>query len=269
MWRRREFLDADDVLAVTFQGREDLPPRPAPRAFGAAQTYFHSAHEEFHVLNCLVKSQQLSLKDYRISQIPILVAFEMVSTRGHPQDFPEPDLTPSKTTPSRTQRRGTWAHTPSNLTIIWLFISLPLVAWDTGYVMLRPLSMPGGSLHWPLWTPYELYGKVDYIYGWKAFNEHNGFTAAQGLLNIFESLLYAYYLYIVYAYGQSSTAQGRGAPKASKLGFLSQQRYVDGKQGALAVLVAYSAAVMTVSKTVLYCESILLYRIYIANTFQG
>lgn len=135
--------------------------------------------------------------------------------------------------------------------------------------MLRPLSMPGGSLHWPLWTPYELYGKVDYIYGWKAFNEHNGFTAAQGLLNILESLLYAYYLYIVYAYGQPSTAQGREAPKASKLGFLSQQRYVDGKQGALAVLVAYSAAVMTVSKTVLYCESILPYHICIANTFQG
>jgi len=175
----------------------------------------------------------------------------MVSTRGHPQEFPEPDLTPSRSTPSRP-RKAKWSHTPSNLAISWLLISLPLVAWDTGYVMLRPHTMPGGSLHWPLYVPYELYGKVDYIYGWKAFNEHNGFTSAQGLLNIVESLMYGYYLYILYAYGRQSKAQGRGAPKASTIGFLGQQRYVDGQMGALAVLVAYSAAIMTVSKTVLY-----------------
>ncbi|KAH6720023.1 hypothetical protein BKA61DRAFT_227795 [Leptodontidium sp. MPI-SDFR-AT-0119] len=175
----------------------------------------------------------------------------MVSTRGHPQEFPEPDLTPSKSTPSRA-RKGKWAHTPSNLAILWLFVSLPLVTWDTGYVMLRPLSMPGGRLHWPLWVPYELYGKVDYIYGWKAFNERNGFTAAQGLLNIVESLMYVYYLYILFAFGRQSKARGRGAPNPSKIGFLGQQRYVDGQKGAIAVLVGYSAAVMTVSKTVLY-----------------
>ena len=90
--------------------------------------------------------------------------------------------------------------------------------------------------------------------GWKAFNEHNGFTSAQGTLNIIESLMYGYYLYILYTYGKQSKAQGRGAPKASAVGFLGQQRFVDGKMGALAVLVAYSAALMTVSKTVLYCK---------------
>jgi hypothetical protein len=183
----------------------------------------------------------------------ILRIDKMVSTRGHPQEFPEPDLTPSRAIPSRVARKGKWAHTPSNLTIIWLFISLPLVAWDTGYVMLRPYSMPGGSLHWPIWAPYELYGKVDYIYGWKAFNEKNGFTAAQGFLNIIESLMYVYYLYILYTVGKQSKAQGRGAPKVSNVGFLGQQRFVDGQKGAVAVLVAFSAAVMTVSKTVLYC----------------
>lgn len=114
--------------------------------------------------------------------------------------------------------------------------------------------MPGGSLHWPLWVPYELYGKVDYIYGWKAFNERNGFTAAQGLLNIVETLMYGYYLYILYVYGVPSKSQGRGAPSPSTAGVLGQQRYVDGQQGAVAVLVGYSAAVMTVSKTVLYCK---------------
>jgi len=176
----------------------------------------------------------------------------MVSTRGHPQGLPEPDLSPSKSTPSRTARKGKWAHTPSNLTLIWLLVSLPLVAWDTAYVMLRPLTMPGGRLHWPLWVPYDLYGRVDYIYGWKAFHAHNGFTSAQGSLNIVESIFYLYYLYIVYAYGRQSTASGRGAPKPSKVGFLGRARYVEGKHGVVAVLVAYSASLMTVSKTLLY-----------------
>ncbi len=94
---------------------------------------------------------------------------------------------------------------------------------------------------------------MDYIYGWKAFNEHNGFTSAQGLLNIIESLMYGYYLYILFAHGRQSKAQGRGAPKALTVGFWGQ-RYVDGQMGALAVLVAYSAALMTVSKTALYCK---------------
>ncbi|KAM3068713.1 hypothetical protein ACMFMG_010890 [Clarireedia jacksonii] len=180
----------------------------------------------------------------------------MVSTRGHPQEFPEPNLTPThatSTTPTRNasaRTGGKWAHTPSNLTLIWLAVSLPLVIWDAGYCMLRPLSMPGGSLHWPLWVPYELYGRVDYIYGWKAFNEHNGFTNAQTFLNIVETAMYGYYLYILYTYGKPSRAQGRGAPKNA--GFLGEQRYIDGSKGARALLVGYSAAVMTVSKTLLY-----------------
>jgi hypothetical protein len=104
--------------------------------------------------------------------------------------------------------------------------------------------MPGGSLHWPLWVPYELYGKADYIYGWKAFESHNGFTAAQGFLNIIETLMYIYYLYLLFAFGRQSKTQGRGALKPSTIGLLGQQRYLDGQKGALAVLVAYSAAVM-------------------------
>jgi hypothetical protein len=197
----------------------------------------------------------------------------MVSTRGHPKDFPEPDLTPSKSTPSKTSTRarsnGKWAHTPSNLTIIWLFISLPLVAWDTGYVMLRPHSMPGGSLHWPLWVPYDLYGKVDYIYGWKAFNDLNGFTAAQGLLNIVESAMYVYYLYILFTDRKQVAAKGRGAPKPSVVGLLGEQRRVEGVKGALASMVGFSAAVMTVSKTVLYCEFPHVCAMLVANVNRG
>jgi len=197
----------------------------------------------------------------------------MVSTRGHPKDFPEPDLTPTRSIPIPTSSpsqasKGKWAHAPSNLSISWLLVSLPLVAWDTGYVMLRPHTMPGGSLHWPLYVPYDLYGRVDFIYGWKAFNEHNGFTSAQGLLNIIESLMYGYYLYILYAYGKQSKAQGRGVPKASTVGFLGQQRFVDGRMGGIAVLVAYSAALMTVSKTALYCKLCPLW-LRVANSSQG
>ncbi|KAK2629023.1 hypothetical protein QTJ16_002126 [Diplocarpon rosae] len=178
----------------------------------------------------------------------------MVTTRGKPQEVPASESSPSRSTPSRARNAQAkpWAHTPSNLAIGWLFVSLPLVIWDAAYVMLRPLSMPGGSLHWPLWAPYERYGKVDYIYGWKAFYEQNGFTAAQTALNIVETLMYMYYLYILFTFGRQSKAQGRGAPKPSAIGFLGEQRAVEGQQGAIAVVVGYSAAVMTFSKTLLY-----------------
>ncbi|KAJ4294958.1 hypothetical protein N0V88_005198 [Collariella sp. IMI 366227] len=45
-----------------------------------------------------------------------------------------------------------WSHTPTTPVLLWLAISLPLVAWDTGYMLMRPHTMPGGSLHWPLWV---------------------------------------------------------------------------------------------------------------------
>jgi len=112
--------------------------------------------------------------------------------------------------------------------------------------------MPGGKFHWPLWVPYDLYGKVDYIYGWKAYNEHNGFTAAQTLLNVVETAMNFYYLYITYAYGKQRAGHGRGAPKPTTVGFLGQQRAIEGREGVVALLVGYTAAVMTVSKTVLY-----------------
>ncbi len=120
--------------------------------------------------------------------------------------------------------------------------------------MLRPHSMPGGWAHSPIWVPYELYGKIDYVYGWKAFNERNGFTAAQGSMNAVETLLYLYYLYILYVYGKPSPAPGRGAPKPSTIGFLGEGRYVTGKVAGMAVLALFSGSLMTLSKTILYCK---------------
>jgi hypothetical protein len=107
--------------------------------------------------------------------------------------------------------------------------------------------MPGGSLHWLFRFPYDLYARTDYIYGWKAFNEKNGFTSAQGSMNVVETLLYIYYLYLVYSQGTQLKATRGGA----KPGFLAQ-RYVAGEPGTMAATVGFVAAVMTFSKTMLY-----------------
>lgn len=137
---------------------------------------------------------------------------------------------------------GGWSHTPSTLTLLWLGISLPLVLWDTGYMLLRPHSMPGGALHAPLWVPYALYGEIDHMYGFKQWHLRNGFAAAQSLMNLVETALYAGYLWLWYRHGRAVVPGAR--------------RAVSGREGALALLLGFSAAVMTVSKTVLYGESV-------------
>jgi hypothetical protein len=68
------------------------------------------------------------------------------------------------------------------------------------------------------------YAEVDYIYGWKAYNEHNGFTNAQSALNVFEVFLQLSFLWL---------------------------RRVPGKQNK-ALMIGYTVSVMTLSKTVLY-----------------
>ena len=125
-------------------------------------------------------------------------------------------------------------------------ISLPLVIWDTGYVLGRPHTMPGGAWHAPIWSPYKLYGEVDYVYGWKAFNDGDGFTSAQGMLNVIETLLYFVYMWLWHANGTEQL------PKGAKKGSVQPQKKVDGKVGALCALVGFSAALMTLSKTLLY-----------------
>ncbi|KAJ5834910.1 hypothetical protein N7447_000936 [Penicillium robsamsonii] len=179
----------------------------------------------------------------------------MVSTRHHPSEFPSPGAGKelSKLPPATTNANSRkWTHTPAAALTIWLVVSVPLVIWDTGYVLLRPHTMPGGSLHSPIWTPYALYGKVDYIYGWPAFNARNGFTAAQTIMNVFETIGYISYLWIVYHYG--STVRRAGLQKISKgfTWFLTGDKVVAGRIGAIALLIAYTASVMTLSKTILY-----------------
>ncbi|KAI4165260.1 MAG: hypothetical protein LQ342_001128 [Letrouitia transgressa] len=95
--------------------------------------------------------------------------------------------------------------------------------------------MPGGKWEKPFYTPYALYGTIDYIYGWPAYEANNGFTAAQASMNVLESFGYCGYLWIIWKYGE----KGRSS--------------VGGGWGGLACLLGFSLSVMTFAKTVIYC----------------
>lgn len=149
-----------------------------------------------------------------------------------------------------------WCHTASNLTILWLAVSLPLVLWDTLYILLRPHTMAGGFLQWPIWKPYEIYASIDYVYGWPGWEGNDGFGGAQGALNAVETILYGLYVMIIYNHSvPASTGAGLDVSDEGWVAWLSGGRKVRGKQGNRALLIGFTAAVMTLSKTVLYCES--------------
>ncbi|KAI0035529.1 hypothetical protein K488DRAFT_16856, partial [Vararia minispora EC-137] len=105
---------------------------------------------------------------------------------------------------------------------LWFLLTAPIIAWDVGYCFMRPRSMAGGDLHW-LWEPYSIYQNVDLVYGVKAYEDMDGFTNAQSFMNVIETLLNIYYVYLAHV---------SASPAATVVGF--------------------AAAVMTLSKTVLY-----------------
>jgi hypothetical protein len=179
----------------------------------------------------------------------------IVSTRSSRSTSPaDPTQMPAKMPQRSANTHNTassqsghgWTHTPSTLTLAWLAISLPLVLWDSGYVLMRPATMPGGPLHAPIWSPYELYGRVDHMYGFKQWERGNGFTAAQGWLNVVETAMYLGYVWLWRTHGRSQSPDAR--------------KVLVGRAAASAALLVFSAAVMTLSKTVLYCEYLVLGR---------
>ncbi|KAL8714079.1 MAG: hypothetical protein Q9220_001807 [cf. Caloplaca sp. 1 TL-2023] len=101
--------------------------------------------------------------------------------------------------------------------------------------------MPGGKWHRPFFTPYALYGTVDYMYGWPAFDAGNGFTSAQGSMNVLESIGYVIYLYVFWKHGQGRWTYANG-----------QLRSIGGGWGGIACLSGFSLALVTFSKTMLY-----------------
>jgi hypothetical protein len=111
--------------------------------------------------------------------------------------------------------------------------------------------MLGGKFHSPIWSPYALYGTIDHVYGFPSYDSHDGFTGAQGALNAVETFMYGVYLWIAFSYGVAEVGKmGRGSP-----GILGRRKIV-GREAGVAVLIGFAVAVMTLSKTVLYCEYI-------------
>lgn len=45
---------------------------------------------------------------------------------------------------STTPNPQVWYHAPDRATLLWFAISLPLVIWDSIYVLGRPHTMEGG-----------------------------------------------------------------------------------------------------------------------------
>ncbi|PVF95143.1 hypothetical protein CPB86DRAFT_739259 [Serendipita vermifera] len=77
---------------------------------------------------------------------------------------------------------------------LWLTVAIILVTWDAGYCFSRPRSFAGGDWHW-IWKPYALYQNIDLVYGVEAYRRGDGFTNAQSLLNVFETLGNVVYLW--------------------------------------------------------------------------
>ena len=67
---------------------------------------------------------------------------------------------------------------------IWLLISSIIVTWDYTFVLLRPETLPGGSLHSYYW-PYAKYIQLDTLYS----NPKDRFLYFQSWFNCFESIL--------------------------------------------------------------------------------
>lgn len=79
------------------------------------------------------------------------------------------------------------------------------------------------------------------MYGELAWLEKDGFTAAQGVINMTEVTLYAVYFWIVMTRGNKSAVTGG-------------KRIVGGASAGLAVALGLIAGSVTATKTALYCE---------------
>eukprot|EP00695_Tsukubamonas_globosa_P001404 TRINITY_DN2423_c0_g1_i1.p1 TRINITY_DN2423_c0_g1~~TRINITY_DN2423_c0_g1_i1.p1 ORF type:complete len:110 (+),score=16.38 TRINITY_DN2423_c0_g1_i1:66-395(+) len=99
---------------------------------------------------------------------------------------------------------------------VWFLITVPIIAWDASFVMLRPHSMKGGSLE-IFWKPYQTYVEAD-----KRYQDLNdGFVIAQSYMNMVETII----------------------------AFASV--IASNKRNPICHLLAFSAALMTLAKTVL------------------
>jgi hypothetical protein len=127
-------------------------------------------------------------------------------------------------------------HKPRLPILIWAFWSFPFTLWDTAYIFLRPHSLAGGKWHDPVFLPMDQWANTDHIYGKEGWSDTEGFTAAQGVINMLEVTLYVTYVGIVWRHST-------GGLRAS----------LGGKWATRAVLVGFAGGVVTATKTSLYC----------------
>jgi hypothetical protein len=129
-----------------------------------------------------------------------------------------------------------WTHTPRLPILIWAVWAFPFTLWDTTYIFLRPHTLPGRKWHEPFFRAMDSWAEVDHTYGEQAWQEREGFTAAQGVINMLEVTLYMVYFFIAWRHGRGGV---RGA--------------FGGRWAARAVLVGFAAGTVTATKTSLYC----------------
>ena len=102
--------------------------------------------------------------------------------------------------------------------------------------LLRPHTLAGGKWHRPFFESMVQWATVDHPYGEQARLAKEGFTAAQGVINILEVTLYMMDFGIVQSNGTGIKGRSFG-----------------GRSAALAVLVGFGVGVVTATKTSLYC----------------
>ena len=74
------------------------------------------------------------------------------------------------------------------------------------------------------------------------------------MLNAVEVVMYGLYLTIIYNHGKASAGGSGLQIGEGARGWVAGGIKIEGKMGNRALIIGFAAAVMTLSKTVLYCE---------------
>lgn len=132
-------------------------------------------------------------------------------------------------------------HQPRLEVIIWACCTFPFTVGNTAYIFLRPHSLPGHKWHDPIFHPIAQWAAIDHLYGEQGWIQHEGFTAAQGVINMLEVMMLMTYAFIVHF---------------NAWGGIFRERPIGGKWAARAMVVGFGTGVVTATKTALYCMNV-------------
>ncbi|KAF1978026.1 hypothetical protein BU23DRAFT_362941, partial [Bimuria novae-zelandiae CBS 107.79] len=68
--------------------------------------------------------------------------------------------------------------------------AFPFRLWNAAYIFLRAHAFPHSKWRQPLFEPMVPWATVDCIYGEPSWQNNEGFTAAQGVINLIEVPMY-------------------------------------------------------------------------------